>query len=52
MPRAVAELFDRIAATPQLQRLWASTLFVEQPIARDRALVGAGRRRSPGGSRW
>ena len=36
---AVSALFDRIAATPELKRLWASTLFVEQPIARDRALA-------------
>lgn len=34
----LAGLFDRIAATAELRRLWASTLFVEQPIARDRAL--------------
>ncbi len=46
----LAELFDRIAATPELHRLWASTLFVEQPIARDRALaepVDALARRKP-----
>jgi hypothetical protein len=35
---AVAALFERIEATPQLARLWSSTLFVEQPIGRDRAL--------------
>ena len=34
----VSDLFDRIEATAGLRRLWASTLFVEQPIARDRAL--------------
>ncbi len=34
----LAELFERIAATPELRRLWTSTLFVEQPIARNRAL--------------
>ncbi len=47
---AVAALFDRIEATPQLKRLWASTLFVEQPIARDKALsepVAALARRKP-----
>ena len=46
----VAELFDRIEATPELARLWAATLFVEQPIARDRALsepVTALARRKP-----
>ena len=46
----VAELFDRIEATADLRRLWASTLFVEQPIARDRALsepVAALARRKP-----
>ena len=46
----VAALFDRIAATSELERLWASTLFVEQPIARDRALsepVEALARRKP-----
>ena len=36
--RAVAELFDAIEAEPALARLWASTLYVEQPIARGRAL--------------
>jgi len=35
---SVVRLFDRIEATPDLRRLWASTLFVEQPIARDNAL--------------
>ena len=35
----LVELFDRIEATVALRRLWASTLFVEQPIARDRALA-------------
>ena len=35
----LSALFDRIEATSDLERLWASTLFVEQPIARDRALA-------------
>ena len=35
----VAALFGRIEATAQLERLWASTLFVEQPIARDRVFM-------------
>ena len=35
----VSDLFDRIEATAGLRRLWASTLFVEQPIARHRALL-------------
>ncbi len=46
----LTELFDRIEATPALRRLWTSTLFVEQPIARDRALaepVAALARRKP-----
>ena len=46
----LAELFDRIEASADLRRLWASTLFVEQPIARDRALsdpVTALARRKP-----
>ena len=34
----VAELLARMRATPALQRLTASTLFVEQPIARKTAL--------------
>lgn len=34
----VVTLAERIAATPALERLWSSTLFIEQPIARDRAL--------------
>jgi len=34
----LAELFDRIEATAELDRLWTSTLFVEQSIARDRTL--------------
>lgn len=47
---SVARLFDRIEATPDLQRLWASTLFVEQPLARDHTLstpVHAAGRRKP-----
>ncbi len=46
----VSALFDRIESTAGLGRLWASTLFVEQPIARDRALsepVTALARRKP-----
>lgn len=34
----VVALAERIAATPALASLWSSTLFIEQPIARDRAL--------------
>lgn len=32
-------LAERIATEPRLTRLWSSTLFIEQPIARDRALL-------------
>ena len=35
---AVAHLVDRIRTTPRLARLWDSMLFVEQPLARDKAL--------------
>ncbi len=34
----VAELVARIRATPALRRLWDSILFIEQPIARSKAL--------------
>jgi L-alanine-DL-glutamate epimerase-like enolase superfamily enzyme len=34
----VAELVNAIRATPALQRLWSSTVFIEQPIARKLAL--------------
>ena len=36
---AVLALVERIAAAPRLARLWASTLYIEQPIARARALA-------------
>jgi hypothetical protein len=35
---AVAELASRIRSSPRLARLWRSTLFIEQPIARSVAL--------------
>ncbi len=34
----VGRLFDAIEAEPTLQRLWRATLYIEQPIARDRAI--------------
>ncbi|MFC3229825.1 mandelate racemase [Marinibaculum pumilum] len=37
-PEAVLELWHRIAAEPRLERLRASILFIEQPIARAAAL--------------
>lgn len=36
---AVLALVDAIEATPALERLWASTAYIEQPIARARALT-------------
>lgn len=38
-PNAVNELIDRIENTPSLSRLWASTLYIEQPISRANALA-------------
>ena len=35
---ALRRLFDAIEGEPGLERLWGATLYVEQPIARDRAL--------------
>lgn len=37
--QAVASFWQRMAAEPRLQKLCAATLFIEQPVARARALV-------------
>jgi hypothetical protein len=37
---ALADFYAAVAAEPRLRRLWASTLYVEQPLPRRRALGG------------